>query len=382
MATYKAEFLSHYYKGRLRPLTGYTMGLIHWWVRPASLVPGVVNFFTQTPILRDIVKALGGFAPERRIPAFAPETFKHWFRHREPRNVGKPKVILWPDTFNDHFHPETAKAAVNVLESAGYQVEVPLSAICCGRPLYDYGMLNLAHHVLQQILITLRQPIREGVPIVGLEPSCVAVFRDELVNLFPHDEDAKRLSKQTFLLSEFLVKEGWELPPSATSLQHRQALVHGHCHHKAIMRMDDEEKVLSKLGLDFNVLDSGCCGMAGAFGFEKEHYDISIKVGERVLLPAVRQADKDTLVIADGFSCREQIAQTTDRRALHLAQVIQMALGKQQHGGTSAYPEAALTSSNQERSAQTQGKLLPVALVSSSIVLVGGIVTWLLRKRK
>ncbi len=387
MATYKAEFLSHYYKGRLRPLTGYSMGLIHWWVRPASLMPGLVNFFTQTPLLRDVVKLLGGFAPERHIPAFAPETFKHWFRHREPRNVGYPgstrkqKVILWPDTFNDHFHPETAIAAVEVLEAAGYQVEVPLSAICCGRPLYDYGMLDLAHHVLHQILITLRQPIREGVPIVGLEPSCVAVFRDELLNLFPHDEDAKRLSKQTFLLSEFLVKEGWKLPPEATSLQHRQAIVHGHCHHKAIMRMDDEETVLSQLGLDFKVLDSGCCGMAGAFGFEKDHYDISVKVGERVLLPAVRKADKETLIIADGFSCREQIAQTTDRRALHLAQVIHMALHEQPNGAPGAYPEAPYTHSNQEKAVQSQEKLLPVVLVGSGVALAGGIAAWLLRKK-
>jgi Fe-S oxidoreductase len=381
MATYKAEFLSHYYQGRLRPLTGYTMGLIHWWVRPASLMPGVVNFFTQTPVLRDLLKRLGGFAPERQIPAFAPQTFKHWFHQRAPRNVGQPKVILWPDTFNDHFHPETAIAAVEVLESAGYQVEVPLQAICCGRPLYDYGMLNLAKHVLWQILVTLRQQIRDGIPIVGLEPSCVAVFRDELVNLFPHDEDARRLSKQTFLLSEFLVKEGWELPNSAKSLQKYKAIVHGHCHHKALMRMDDEETVLSKLGLDFKVLDSGCCGMAGAFGFEKNHYDISMKVGERVLLPAVRNAPKETLIIADGFSCREQIAQSTDRRALHLAQVIQIALHGQQNTATGAYPEAVAACSKQETSRQSQKGRLPFTLLGLGLLL-GSVIVWILKRQK
>jgi Fe-S oxidoreductase len=179
--------------------------------------------------------------------------------------------------------------------------------------------------------VTLRPQIRAGLPVVGLEPSCVAVFRDELPNLFPHDQDARRLSRQAFLLSEFLIHkvEGYQ-PPRLP----RKAVVHGHCHHKAVMGMTDEETVLARLGLDVTVLDAGCCGMAGSFGLETDHYDVSIKCGERVLLPAVRAAARDTLIIADGFSCREQIAQTTDRHALHLAQVIQMALrGGQAVGG-------------------------------------------------
>ncbi len=323
VATYKAEFLSHYYQGRLRPITAYSMGLIYWWARFGSLMPGVANFFTQTPLLRNVAKAIAGIAPERRIPVFAPQTFKQWFRQREPRNEGSPRVILWADTFNNHFHPEAAQAAVEVLEAVGYQVEVPERSLCCGRPLYDFGMLDTAKRLLRQILDTLRPQIAAGIPLVGLEPSCVAVFRDELRNLFPGDADARRLSQQSFLLSEFLEKQvqNYQFPP----LQ-RKAIVQGHCHHKAIMKMRDEQAVLAKLGLDVEVLDSGCCGMAGSFGFEKDHYDVSIKVGERVLLPAVRDAAEDTLIIADGFSCREQIAQTTDRRALHLAQVIQMAM--------------------------------------------------------
>jgi FAD/FMN-containing dehydrogenase/Fe-S oxidoreductase len=323
VATYKAEFLSHYYQGRLRPITAYSMGLIYWWARFGSLMPGVANFFTQTPLLRNVAKAIAGIAPERRIPVFAPQTFKQWFRQREPRNEGSPRVILWADTFNNHFHPEAAQAAVEVLEAVGYQVEVPERSLCCGRPLYDFGMLDTAKRLLRQVLDTLRPQIAAGIPLVGLEPSCVAVFRDELRNLFPGDADARRLSQQSFLLSEFLEKQvqNYQFPP----LQ-RKAIVQGHCHHKAIMKMRDEQAVLAKLGLDVEVLDSGCCGMAGSFGFEKDHYDVSIKVGERVLLPAVRDAAEDTLIIADGFSCREQIAQTTDRRALHLAQVIQMAM--------------------------------------------------------
>ncbi len=384
LATYKAEFLSHYYQGRLRPLTAYSMGLIHWWARPASLLPGVVNFFTQTPGLRDIAKVLGGIAPQRRIPAFAPQTFKHWFRHREPQNVGGPKVILWPDTFNDHFYPQTAIAAVEVLEAAGYHVEVPLQALCCGRPLYDFGMLDLAKHLLWQVLVTLRQQIAEGIPVIGLEPSCVAVFRDELLNLFPHDEDAKRLSKQTFLLSEFLVKEGWQAPQREGTedkpLQQYSAIVHGHCHHKAIMKMSAEEAVLEKLGLRFKVLDSGCCGMAGAFGFEKQHYDISIKAGERVLLPAVRAASRDTLIIADGFSCREQIAQTTGRRALHLAEVLQMALRKSQ--STSEEQPQGIVPTRSGRELGGARKLVPTTLMLASAVAVMGALAWILRQRE
>jgi Fe-S oxidoreductase len=246
-------------------------------------------------------------------------------------------VILWPDTFNNYFHPEVAKAAVEVLEAANFQVLVPEPSLCCGRPLYDFGMVATAKRLLKDILNTLRPWIADGVPIVGLEPSCLAVFRDELVNLFPADEDAERLAQQTFLLSEFLNRNAADrpLPPL-----HRKALVHGHCHHKAIMKMTDEEEVLNKLGLEAQVLDSGCCGMAGSFGFEKEHYDVSQAVGELVLLPAVRQASTDTLIIADGFSCIEQVRQATNRRPLHLAQVIQMALHEGPAGPSGPFPES------------------------------------------
>jgi Fe-S oxidoreductase len=263
-------------------------------------------------------------APQRKVPAFASLTFKQWFAGRESRNPGGPDVMLWPDTFNDHFHPNTARAAVEVLEGAGYHVQVPDGWVCCGRPLYDYGMLGLAKRHLRHILDVLHEPIRSGVPIVVLEPSCAAVFRDELTNLLPRDENAFRLRHQTFLLSEFLDQK---TPDLRIPSLHRKALVHGHCHHKALMGMDAEERVLRRIGLDYTLLDSGCCGMAGAFGFEPgDHYAVSIAAGERVLLPAVRSADRATLIVANGFSCREQIAQTTGRSALHLAEVIQLAL--------------------------------------------------------
>jgi FAD/FMN-containing dehydrogenase/Fe-S oxidoreductase len=360
LATYKSEFLSHYYEGRLRPRSAYAFGNIDRWARLASHAPGLVNLTTQLPVLRDISKLVAGIPHQRSIPAFAPETFKTWFhRSRQERfasgyrfsdTAGSPKsttplgeappVLLWPDTFNNYFHPETAKAAVDVLEAAGFRVIVPKAHLCCGRPLYDHGMLDRARGLLLRILDELSPEIAAGVPIVGLEPSCVAVFRDELVNLFPHDQRAQALSRQTFLLSEFL-----EIHAKDFSLPRldRKALLHGHCHQKSIMKMTAEEAVLRRLGIDFQSPAPGCCGMAGSFGFEADKYDISIAIGELELMPAVRRAPADWLIIADGFSCREQIAQGSLRRALHLAEVLQMAL--LQAGGLASdshpYPESA-----------------------------------------
>ncbi|WP_447987481.1 FAD-binding and (Fe-S)-binding domain-containing protein [Nitrospira sp. Nam74] len=330
MATYKAEFLSHHYAGRLRPVAAYSMGLIHLWARVASLAPHMANFLTQTPGIRALVKALGGISPHRQMPAFAAQTFKDWFARRSfsPHPSGTssatgPRVILWPDTFNNYFYPRTAKAAVEVLEALGCQVLVPTATLCCGRPLYDFGMLDQAKRLLRHVLTTLRSDIDAGTLIVGLEPSCVAVFRDELMNLFPHDQTARRLSRQTFTLAEFLQTK---VPNALLPSFQATAIVHGHCHQKAVMKLDAEEDLLGKLGLDFTILDSGCCGMAGSFGFKREHFDTSLKVGNLVLLPAVRTASKETLIVADGFSCREQIRQLTDRRGLHLAEVLHLAM--------------------------------------------------------
>ncbi len=323
MATYKSEFLSHYYEGRLRPRAAYSMGLIHRWARLAAYMPRLANGVMRAPLLGGLAKAVGGIAPKRSVPEFAAYTFKDWFRRREIRNPTGPAVLLWPDTFNNNFHPETAIAAVEVLEAAGYRVIVPQRALCCGRPLYDHGMLDLAKRLLHQILDALHDEIAAGVPLVALEPSCLAVFRDELVNLMPDDENAQRLSRQSYLLSEFLTQQApdFEFPQLPG-----KALVHGHCHQKSLVGMSDEESLLRRIGVEYTVPDAGCCGMAGAFGFEREHYDVAIAVGERVLLPAVRASDDDTLIVADGFSCREQITQGSGRRTLHLAEVLQMAL--------------------------------------------------------
>jgi FAD/FMN-containing dehydrogenase/Fe-S oxidoreductase len=336
VATYKAEFLAHHYRGRLRPRHAYAFGLIARWARLGSMLPRTANFLLGAPVLRAIAKFAVGAAQRRKIPRFAPETFKQWFFRRPAVNPGGPPVILWADTFNNHYHPEVARAATEFLERAGWRVIVPRAALCCGRPLYDYGMLDTARKWLESILGHLRGEIRAGVPMVGLEPSCVAVFRDELCNLLPHDQDAQRLAKQTLLLSEFIDQR---LPDFPLPQLPMRALVHGHCHHKAIMKMTAEERVLRRMGIDFQMLDSGCCGMAGAFGFEKAHYDVSLQCGERVLLPAVRGAGEETLIVANGFSCREQIAQTTSREALHLAQVIALAYAAEAHQPRPVPPE-------------------------------------------
>jgi len=360
MATYKAEFLAHYYKRRIRPIAAFTMGLIYWWARLASLFPRLVNWITHAPLVGGAFKALGGVHRAREVPRFAPQTFRQWFSKRPIANEGRPRVILWPDTFNNHFVPETAIAAVEVLEDAGFQVALPPRPLCCGRPLYDYGMLTLAKRLLRQIVAALRDDIELGTPIVALEPSCLAVFRDELCNLLSGDEDARRLKAQSFLLSEFLNKRAHYHPPHLA----RRALVHGHCHHKALAQLTDEEQVMAALDLDARVLDSGCCGMAGAFGYERKHYDVSIACGERALLPEVRRADRDTLIIADGFSCREQIRQSTGRRALHLAEVIQLALRKRAH--PDAPPPRPI-----EPPQPTAGwlALIPLALIGLTLML-------------
>jgi FAD/FMN-containing dehydrogenase/Fe-S oxidoreductase len=324
VATYKAEFLSHYYQGRLRPRSAYAFAYIDVWARLASLFPALANLATQLPGLRHVAKFVAGMPQQRRIPAFASQTFRAWFARRLPHNRDSPPVLLWPDTFNNYFLPATAQAAVDVLEAAGFCVLLPKENLCCGRPLYDFGLLDRAKSSLRRILDVLATEIADGVPLIVLEPSCAAVFRDELLNLFPDDLRARKLSQQTFLLSEFLEKKAnhFVLPKLS-----RKALLHGHCHHKSIMKMTDEEAVLKKMGIDFHAPASGCCGMAGSFGFEKEKYEVSVAIGELELLPAVRKTPPDSLIIADGFSCREQISQCAGREAVHLAQVIQMALG-------------------------------------------------------
>jgi FAD/FMN-containing dehydrogenase/Fe-S oxidoreductase len=323
MATYKAEFLAHYYERRLRPRSAYATGLLPWLARPASRVPRLANLLGNT----DVFKRAAGIHPERPAPRFAGESFRRWFASRSApsRADGRPEVVLWPDTFTDFFHPQIGRAAVAAIESAGFTVRVPDAAFCCGRPLYDHGMLVLARRLLLRALDALADDIVAGTPVVVLEPSCAAVFRDELPNMLPDDQHARRLAGQTLLLSEFLERHAPEWRPPRLE---RRALVHGHCHHTSVLRFDAEEATLERLGLDFEVLPTGCCGMAGSFGYESEKYEVSMRVADRVLVPSLREAPPDALVVADGFSCREQISHATGKRAHHLAELLAMAIAR------------------------------------------------------
>lgn len=334
MASYKAEFYSHYYKGRLRPRQAYALGLIPLWARGASKAPSLANALTHTPGIERVLKAAAGIAAGREAPRFAQETFTTWFSSHTPRHHDGSPVVLWPDTFTNYFEPEIGRAAVRVLEAAGLRVVLPAAdrPLCCGRPLYDYGMLPTAKRWLARTVGALSPYLRDGTPIVGLEPSCVAVFRDELTGLFPDDLDAQRLSKQSFVLAELLSHhaEGFDVPKLE-----RKALVQPHCHQHAVIGMDDEMALLKKMGLEVEDPDAGCCGMAGSFGYEAgERYDVSMAAGERKLLPKVRAADSDTLIVADGFSCRSQIAASTDRHGLHVAEVLDLAIRHGRAGPT------------------------------------------------
>ncbi|HKG44059.1 MAG TPA: FAD-binding and (Fe-S)-binding domain-containing protein [Gaiellaceae bacterium] len=335
LPTLKAEYLSHRYQGRLRPRPAYTFGLIDQAARAASKLPGLANLATRTPLF----KLAAGIHPARRVPEFARVTLKEWFGRRPLRNGGGKRVLLWADTFTNYLEPEVGIAAVEALEEAGFHVVVPQGHLCCGRPLYDYGMLDLAEAYLRKVLSTLREEIRAGTPVVGVEPSCVAVFKDELLKLWPMHQDAKRLAKQTFHFAQFLTEqaETWE-PPRL----HRKALLHGHCHQRATGGTGPDRKLLERMGLEVEELDSGCCGMAGGWGYEQSHYDVSIACGERVLLPKVREASREAVIVGDGFSCRSQIEQAgTGRRALHLAQVLALAREHGPAGPTEPYPERA-----------------------------------------
>jgi FAD/FMN-containing dehydrogenase/Fe-S oxidoreductase len=321
MPTYKAEFLHHHWKGRLRPRHAYAMGLIDQAARVASKVPGAANLIGHTPPLAQALKLAGGVSQRRGAPTFAPLTLRDWFFERGERNPGGRKVVVWPDTFNNYFHTDVGVAAVGAIEATGWRVVMPGRHLCCGRPLYDYGFLDLAQRYLRRVLDGLRDEIRAGTPVVGIEPSCLAVFKDELIKLLPHDDDAMRLSAQSMHFAEFF--ERFEIePPRARG----RALLWGHCHQKATGGLEADAGLLRRMGFEVEPVTGGCCGLAGSWGYEAKHHDLSLAIGERALLPAVRDAPLDAVVVANGFSCQVQIEQGgTGRRALHLAQVMTLA---------------------------------------------------------
>ena len=324
MASYKAEFLSHYYERRRRPRQALSMGRIGDWAPLAGRLPGLANALTQTPVISSVAKRIAGVAAGRTLPRFAPQTHSK-IHKRRPANPSRSlkKVILWVDTFCEHFHPEIANDAVDILQIAGFDAQLPLRRLCCGRPLYDYGYLDAARERLQTILDTL-SPLFDGddaaVALVGLEPGCMSVFKDELLKMFPDDPRAKVLSDNAFLLGDFLNVSGYR-PPRFDA----EVVVHAHCHQKSLFGVTGEKAILAAMGVNATWLDSGCCGMAGSFGFDPRHEEISTNVGELVLLPAVRRAPKQAFILTNGFSCREQIHQKTGRQVVHFAELLKIA---------------------------------------------------------
>lgn len=333
MATYKAEFLSHHWQGRLRPRSHYSLG----WLPLFALATGrarltpAFNALASRPLTAHLASAAAGL--ERRpLPRLANETLQQWAALRQPRTMSRPagpppprgKVVLWPDTFTNYMHPHVGRAAVTVLEQAGWEVEVPARPLCCGLTWISTGQLGTAKRILRRTARHLSEHLSHGGLVLGLEPSCTAVFRADAPELLPDNESVHRLSKQTVTLAELLTEHtpGWE-PPGASSPQ-TTALVQVHCHQHAVLGWEPDAEVLKACGVDATRLDSGCCGLAGNFGYEPGHMQVSKACAERALLPAVRQAPPGTALLADGFSCRTQVEQLAgnNRRAVHLAEFL------------------------------------------------------------
>jgi Fe-S oxidoreductase len=310
MATYKAEFLAQHYKGRAHPLPHYLFGFMDRWARLASIAPTFANAALEFPGVEAIAKRIADVAPARSLPRFASRSFLKQQDAPSVQEHDEKIVLLWPDTWNNYLQPQVLDAAARVLRSAGFRVVFPRRHICCGRPLYDFGFLDQARRYLDDVLNRLAPQIDAGMPFIVLEPSCASVFLEELRNFYPKSERAQRLGKQTYLLADFLTAHApkWKPP----SLMGRSIVLHGHCHHKSIFNMKAEHTLLQQTGAQVTMLDSGCCGMAGPFGFERDKYEVS----------QTRAADASTILVTDGFSCREQIEQNTTRRAVHVAQVL------------------------------------------------------------
>ena len=320
MAMYKAETLFQRYRHRPRPAAHYSLGWLPRWARLASTMPGTVNRVMAGPVAT-LGKRLAGVDSRRGLPVFAAQTFRQWFA-RHPSAEGDP-VMLWVDTFTNHFTPEVGVAAVSVLEAAGYSVRIPARRLCCGLTWISTGQLDTARKILQRSVTALAGTAQAGVPIVGLEPSCTAVFRSDAAELLGDTDATLAVARSVRTLAEMLAgTDGWE-PPDRSGLS---AVVQPHCHHRAVLGFDADLDILRRAGVATRVVQ-GCCGLAGNFGAERGHYDVSVAVAQNDLLPALAQADPSSTVMADGFSCRTQLLDLTGRQGAHLAELLA------EHGG-------------------------------------------------
>jgi Fe-S oxidoreductase len=315
MATYKAEALHQKYRRRLRPASHYSLGWLPRLARVATRAPRLANAAMRRPRLARVAKRLGGIDERRPLPEFAALRFRTWFAEHVPPEDGRP-VLLWVDTFTEHFDPRAGIAAVQVLESAGYRVQITDRQVCCGLTWISTGQLDGAKRRLRRTLAAL--DAMPGVPVVGLEPSCTAVLRGDLTELLPDDPRAVEVAGRTRTLAELLVATpGWMAP----DLRGASVLAQPHCHHHAVMGWDTDEALLSSAGVEVTAV-GGCCGLAGNFGVERGHYEVSAAVAETALLPAVRAASPGSVVLADGFSCRTQLEQLAGSRGAHLAELL------------------------------------------------------------
>jgi FAD/FMN-containing dehydrogenase/Fe-S oxidoreductase len=327
MAKLKYEFLHHYYQANGLPLRNRMFGRVARMNRLASRAPALFNWLSGLAVSRWALEKVAGIDRRRPLPSLAAESFTDWFKRRTPPAAApRGEVVLFNDTFTTYNVPEIARAAVEVLEAGGYRV-VLVDRKCCGRPLISKGLLAEAREHAEWNVARLAPYARRGVAIVGLEPSCLLTLRDETVDLVRTD-DARAVAKQALLFEEFLVRErakGLTLPFGSNG---RKALLHGHCHQKALVGTAPTVGALRWAGFDVQEVDSGCCGMAGSFGFEREHYDISVSLGNRRLAPAVKAAPAETEIVAPGISCRQQIQHLAGRRAKHPAEVLREALSR------------------------------------------------------
>ena len=316
MATYKAEVLYQRYRRRLRPRAHYALGWLPRWARLASRAPRLANATLRSRAVAAAAKRLGGVDQRRPLPQFAAQTFRQWFTNHAGAQ-GKP-VLLWVDTFTDHFTPSVGKAAVRVLEAAGYEVRVTDKPVCCGLTWISTGQLDGARRQMRRSLDALRPALDDGVPIVGLEPSCTAVLRADAAELLPDDSRAARVASATRTLAKLLLAtEGWKPPPLAGV----KGVAQPHCHQHAVLGWDADATLLADAGAEVEAV-GGCCGLAGNFGVERGHYDVSVAVAETALLPAVRAAPPDAIVLADGFSCRTQLDHLAATNSVHLAELL------------------------------------------------------------
>jgi FAD/FMN-containing dehydrogenase/Fe-S oxidoreductase len=330
MAQYKSEFLAQKYKGKLHPLHHYVFGFADKMARMGSLTPALTNFVLGSSLTSPLIKHIVGVAKERTMPQLARKSYKASREADEtsnvPRAATQQAVVLWVDTWNNYYHPGTLHAAERVLTQAGFRVQTTEGHICCGRALYDFGLLGTARKYLANVLDRVAPEIEAGLPFIFLEPSCASIFKDEALEMFPNDPRAQKLSKQVWLLADWLAAKApdWVVG----RLEGAQVLVHGHCHHKAVFGGPKNEiALLRKAGAQVEMIETTCCGMAGPFGFEADKIEVSKAIANLGLMPAVNAAGPMTLIVADGFSCREQISQLSGREGMHFAEILDRSCG-------------------------------------------------------